>query len=101
MPAGLQSIAVFLMAEAQEFQKEQIGMKVDRVLSKEPDNLDGWWSIDAQLSLQQLLDEPGCPPLMRRTLSGELSWQERNRRQIQRAMKSPKVAPRWSAALLA
>lgn len=76
-------------------------MKVDRVLSNEPDNLDGWWSIDAQLSLQQLVDEPGCPPLMRQTLSGEIPWQERNRRQIQRALLSPRVAPRWSAALLA
>jgi CO/xanthine dehydrogenase FAD-binding subunit len=76
-------------------------MKADQVLSNEPGNPDGWWSIDANLSLQQLLDEPGCPPLMRHTLSRELSWQERNRRQIQRALRSPRVAPRWSAALLA
>lgn len=76
-------------------------MKVDQVLSKDTGGIDGWWSVDAQLSLQAILEAPECPPLMRQTLSGELAWQERNRRQIHRALLSPKIAPRWSAALLA
>ena len=76
-------------------------MQADRARSKEPENLDDWWSIDAELSLQAVLEDAECPPLLRRTLSGELAWQERNRRQIRRALLSPRVAPRWSAALLA
>ena len=76
-------------------------MKADKVLSKDPGSIDGWWSVDAQLSLQAILEDPDCPPLMRQTLTGELAWQERNRRQIHRALLSPKIAPRWSAALLA
>lgn len=76
-------------------------MQADRVGSKEPGSFDDWWSIDAELSLQAVVEDAECPPLLRQTLSGELAWQERNRRQIRRAMLSPKVAPRWSAALLA
>jgi CO/xanthine dehydrogenase FAD-binding subunit len=76
-------------------------MQADRVGSKEPSSFDDWWSIDAELSLQNIVEDAGCPPLLRLTLSSELAWQERNRRQIRRAMLAPKVAPRWSAALLA
>jgi len=60
-----------------------------------------YWSIGADASLQEVLDSPGCPDLFRQTLTGALSWQVRNRRQVARALVSPTVAPQWSAALLA
>ena len=62
---------------------------------------DASWSIGADASLQEVVDSPGCPPLLRQTLSGALSWQTRNRRQVGRALASPSIAPQWSAALLA
>lgn len=59
------------------------------------------WSIGAEASLQDVLDSPGCPPLLCQTLTGTLTWQDRNRRVVRRAVASPRVAPQWSAALLA
>jgi len=59
------------------------------------------WSIEADASLQGVLESPGCPPLLLQTLTGPLSWQDRNRRMVRRAVASPNVAPQWSAALLA
>jgi CO/xanthine dehydrogenase FAD-binding subunit len=59
------------------------------------------WSLDANVSLQAALDSPGCPQPVCQALTGALTWQERNRREVRRALASPRVAPQWSAALLA
>lgn len=59
------------------------------------------WSIDASAALQAVLDSPACPPLLRRTLSGVLSWQTRNETPVSRVLASPRIAPQWVAALLA
>lgn len=59
------------------------------------------WSIDANVSLQAAMDSPGCPQPVCQALTGALTWQERNRREVKRALASPRVAPQWSAALLA
>jgi CO/xanthine dehydrogenase FAD-binding subunit len=71
--------------------------KDEQAVSRDPKA----WSISAEASLQDLLDSPGCPPLLRQTLSGAMSWQDRNRRFVRSAVASPRVAPQWSAALLA
>ena len=39
--------------------------------------------------------------LLRRTLTGALSWQVRNETPVRRALTSPRIAPLWVAALLA
>jgi CO/xanthine dehydrogenase FAD-binding subunit len=72
-------------------------MTGDRIDSRERDV----WSIEADASLQAVLDSSGCPALLRQTLSRDLVWQDRNRRIVRRAVASPNVAPQWSAALLA
>ena len=60
----------------------------------------GMWSIDAEATLQAVYDDPGCPPLLRQTLTGTLVWQDRLRRNVRRAVLSSGVAPLWSGALL-
>jgi CO/xanthine dehydrogenase FAD-binding subunit len=59
------------------------------------------WSIDADASLQSILDSPECPLLMRQTLTSTLSWQTRNETSVRRALTSARIAPQWLAALLA
>ena len=59
------------------------------------------WSIDANAPLQSVLDSPECPPLLRQTLTGALSWQARNETPVRRTLTAPRVAPQWAAALLA
>ena len=59
------------------------------------------WNIAADASLQSVVDSPECPPLLRRTLTGVLSWQVRNETPVRRALTSSRVAPWWVAALLA
>jgi hypothetical protein len=59
------------------------------------------WSIDADAPLQSVLDSPECPLLFRQALTGAISWQARNETPVRRALTSPRVAPRWMAALLA
>ncbi len=58
-------------------------------------------SLDAGAPLQSVLDSPDCPPLLRRALTGPLSWQARNETSIRMTLKSPRIAPQWIAALLA
>ncbi|MFC2030533.1 FAD binding domain-containing protein [Chloroflexota bacterium] len=70
-------------------------------VAKEPGADTGTWCIGADASLQEAFDSPDCPLLLRLALNGALSWQERNRRQVGRALVSPSIAPQWSAALLA
>ena len=59
------------------------------------------WSIDADAPLQAIVTSPDCPPLLRQTLTGALSWQARNETPIYRALTSARIASQWSAALLA
>jgi len=59
------------------------------------------WSIDADAPLQSVLDSPECPPLLRQMLTGALSWQARNEMPVRRTLTAPRVAPQWTAALLA
>jgi CO/xanthine dehydrogenase FAD-binding subunit len=58
-------------------------------------------SIDADAPLQTVLDSPECPPLLRQTLTGAISWQTRNEKSVRQALTSLRVAPQWVAALLA
>ncbi len=59
------------------------------------------WSIDVNESLQSVFEDPACPQVLRRTLTGALSWQVRNETPVRRALSSSRVAPQWMAALLA
>lgn len=59
------------------------------------------WTVDADMPLQSFLEWPGCPPLLRDTLNGVLSWQTRIEIPVRRALTSPRLAPQWVAALLA
>jgi carbon-monoxide dehydrogenase medium subunit len=83
-------------------------MKADQAGPQDRGNTGGAWSMEIAEaegrpapSLQAVLESPGCPPLLCKTLTRALSWQTRNRRQAQRAVVSPSIAPQWSAALLA
>ncbi len=59
------------------------------------------WTIEADAPLQSVLDQPDAPPLLRQTLTGALSWQTRNETPVRKALKSPRIALQWVAALLA
>ena len=59
------------------------------------------WPVDADATLQTMLDSEACVPLLRQTLTGALTWHVRNRRPLRRALASPGIAPQWMAALLA
>ena len=61
----------------------------------------GPWSVDADVPLQAVLDSPESPPLLRQMLTGALSWQTRSVKSVRAALKSPRLAPQWVAALLA
>jgi CO/xanthine dehydrogenase FAD-binding subunit len=76
-------------------------MNDKQVIAANPAGAGEVWSVDADAPLQSALDSPGCPPLLRQTLTGVLSWQTRNETPIRRALTAPRVAPQWVAALLA
>jgi len=63
------------------------------------------WDIDADAPLQAVLDSPECSPplrpLMRRALTGAVSWQMRNETPVRGALSAPRIAPQWVATLLA
>ena len=61
----------------------------------------GGWSIEADATLQAVLDRTDIPPLLRRALTGTLSWQIRNETSVGRALRATRTAPQWLAALLA
>lgn len=69
--------------------------------SEGPGSAGHTWSIGASETLQGVLESEGCPALLRQTLSGAMTWQNRNRRLVGRALVSPTIAPQWTAALLA
>lgn len=57
--------------------------------------------LKAQTPLQAVYEAPDSPTLLRRTLSGIVTWQQRNETTVERALRSPNMAPQWVAALLA
>jgi CO/xanthine dehydrogenase FAD-binding subunit len=59
------------------------------------------WSIDGNATLQEALDDAGCPVLLRRMLAATSTWQMRNETAVCRALVAPRLATRWVAALLA
>jgi carbon-monoxide dehydrogenase medium subunit len=59
------------------------------------------WTIDADDSLQDALEHQDCPPPLRTTLTGALSWQARNEVSIRRSLTSPRTATQWLTTLLA
>jgi CO/xanthine dehydrogenase FAD-binding subunit len=58
-------------------------------------------TFETQVSLQVVYEAPESPALLRRTLTGAVTWQQRNETTVERALRSPSVAPQWVAALLA
>lgn len=58
-------------------------------------------NLEAETPLQVVYEAPDSPELFRRTLTGPLTWQQRNETPIRRALRSPAQAPLWVAALLA
>ena len=58
-------------------------------------------SLGARASLQAVYEAPDSPELIRHTLSGALSWQLRNENTVIQAVRSPRLAPQFLAALLA
>ena len=65
------------------------------------DRVERMWSVVTDAPLQSVLDAPECPALLRRTLTGTISWQTRNETPVRRALTSLRIAPQWVAALLA
>jgi carbon-monoxide dehydrogenase medium subunit len=59
------------------------------------------WTIDADATLQSVLDDPACPELLSRALTGVYSWQVRNETTVRRALKASRRVTEWLAALLA
>lgn len=59
------------------------------------------WRVDADTSLQKVLDDPACPPLLIRVLTAVGSWQVRNETTVGMTMKASRLMPQWLAALLA
>lgn len=57
--------------------------------------------LKAQTPLQAVYEAPDSPTLLRRTLTGIVTWQQRNEITVERALRSPNLAPQWVAALLA
>jgi CO/xanthine dehydrogenase FAD-binding subunit len=57
--------------------------------------------LKAESPLQVVYEAPGSPEVLRRTLAGPLTWQQRNEITVRRALRSPAQAPVWVAALLA
>ncbi|MGD2144777.1 MAG: hypothetical protein PVF54_09900 [Anaerolineae bacterium] len=59
------------------------------------------WILQPGASLQSLLDEPTCPPPLRRALASTYSWQARNETTVGRTLEASRLAPQFVAALLA
>jgi len=62
---------------------------------------DGVWTVEPEASLQSVLDDPACPGLLRRALTGVHSWQVRNETHVERTLRASQLMPQWIAALLA
>ncbi len=62
---------------------------------------EGIWRVSADASLQAVLEDPACPPLLARVLGTVHSWQVRNETTVNRTLKSSRLMPCWTAALIA
>jgi carbon-monoxide dehydrogenase medium subunit len=71
------------------------------ILSTRQDDAQAWLSLGAQASLQVVYEANASPELLRRTLTGAVTWQKRNETTVEKAMLSPNLAPQWVGALLA
>jgi len=65
------------------------------------DQVQGVWSVEGDASLQSVFESPTCPPLLRQTLAGVLSWQTRSATSVRSALGASRLASQWVAALLA
>jgi CO/xanthine dehydrogenase FAD-binding subunit len=57
--------------------------------------------IDPWSTLQEILTAPSLPELLKHSLQGRTTWQQRNGIALRQALLSPTLAPQWIAALLA
>ena len=57
--------------------------------------------IDIHTTLQAVYTAPSAPALLKHSLRGWTTWQQRAGITLQRALLSPSLAPHWIAALLA
>ena len=73
----------------------------DQILSTRPGVANEMWSIDADASLQSVLDRLDSPSLLRQALTSVLPWQTRNETPVHRPLTAPRVALQWVAALMA
>ncbi len=76
-------------------------MGKDRIPSADPAGAAGRWSVNADASLQSVLERPDTPTLLRQTLVGAVSWQSRSETSVRGVLRAPRMAPRWVGALLA
>ncbi|MGD2104631.1 MAG: FAD binding domain-containing protein [Anaerolineae bacterium] len=59
------------------------------------------WGVDADASLQAVLEDPDCPPLLSSVLTTSGSWQVRNETTVGTTLRASQLMPEWVAALLA
>ncbi len=71
------------------------------ILSTRQEDTQAWLSLGAQVSLQVVYEATPSPELLRRTLTGAVTWQKRNETTVEKAILSPSQAPQWVGALLA
>jgi len=71
------------------------------VLTLETDETAQWLRLDAQASLQAVLESPASPGMFRRSLGEALNRQSPSVIAVEQVVRSPGVAPQWISALLA
>jgi hypothetical protein len=71
-----------------------------QVLTLETDETAQWLRLDAQASLQAVCEAPTGPDMFRRSLDDTLKWQA-SAVTVEQVVRSPDLAPQWTAALLA
>jgi CO/xanthine dehydrogenase FAD-binding subunit len=59
------------------------------------------WCVSADASLQAVLGDPACPPLLSQVLTSVHSWQIRSETTVGRTLRAAQLMPHWVAALLA
>jgi CO/xanthine dehydrogenase FAD-binding subunit len=62
---------------------------------------EGIWRVSADASLQAVMEDSACPPLLSKVLTTIRSWQVRNETTVGRTLTSSRLMPYWTAALLA
>jgi len=59
------------------------------------------WRVSTDASLQAVLDDPACPPLLSQVLASIHSWQIRNETTVGRTLQASRLMRQWVAALVA